>query len=210
MSRFFSAFLAATALGVLSAPAFAVMEDNAGRILLRGRAIAVVPDEGASIDPIGGTVSIDTATVPELDLSYFFTNNIAVEVIAAVTPHDVTAKDTALGGVDVGSVWLLPPTVTLQYHFTSLPVAKPYVGVGLNYTHFYDADPGDLARVKYDDSFGPAVQAGVDVPLTGNWVFNVDVKKIWINTTAKFNDGAVSADVDINPWIVGVGFGYRF
>ena len=210
MKRILLSLLAATALTAGALPAFAAMDDNAGHVLLRGRILGVLPSESASIDPVGGDVNIDNSVVPELDVSYFFTNNIAVEVIAAVTPHDATAVHTSLGDVDVGKVWLLPPTVTAQYHFTGIEGVKPYVGAGVNFTHFFNADAGALSNVKYDNSFGPALQAGIDVPINDKWFFNADVKKVWINTDAKFNNGGVKADIDINPWLVGVGVGYRF
>ena len=208
MKKLLLALLASTAINapVQAAP----FSDNEGHFLIRGRAVVVSPDEKSSIDPIGGDVSISTTIVPEIDASYFFTNNIAVELIAAITPHNITAKNTSLGDVDVGKAWLLPPTLTLQYHFTSLDTVKPYVGVGVNYTHFFNTDPGALSNVEYDDSFGPALQAGIDVPITDKWFFNADIKKLWINTTASFNNGGVKADVDIDPWLFGVGFGYRF
>jgi outer membrane protein len=84
------------------------------------------------------------------------------------------------------------------------------VGAGVNYTHFFNEDAGSLNSVKYDDSFGFALQAGVDIPIQDNWYFNIDVKKVYIDTTAKFSPSGVRADVDIDPWLVGVGIGYKF
>lgn len=178
---------------------------KAGDFMIRARAIGVIPQESSDMN-IAAKVKVDNSVVPELDFTYFFTSNIAVELIAAITPHDVKTST----GVDAGSSWLLPPTLTLQYHFTQFAEAKPYVGAGVNYTHFFNPDAGALNSVKYDDSFGAALQAGVDVPLHDNWYFNLDVKKVFINTTAKFSPSGIRADVDINPWIVGVGIGYKF
>jgi outer membrane protein len=177
----------------------------------RARALGVIPQEDSTITPIGGKAEVDNSVLPELDISYFFTENVAAELIAAVTPHEVVAKGTSLANVDVGNAWLLPPTLTLQYHFTGLPHGiKPYVGAGLNYTHFYNADAGALSTVEYKDSFGGALQAGVDIPVKDNWFVNLDVKKVFIDTEAKFNGGAVVADVDIDPLLIGAGVGYRF
>lgn len=176
-----------------------------GKWMIRARAVGVLPDENSHLN-IGGTVDVDNSVVPEVDFTYFFTPNIAAELIAAVTPHDVKTN----GGVDAGSAWLLPPTLTLQYHYTGLEGVKPYIGAGINYTHFFNEDAGDLHSVKYDDSFGAAFQAGVDVPIGDNWYANLDVKKVYISTTAKFSPSGVRADVDIDPWLVGAGFGYRF
>lgn len=178
---------------------------NAGDVMVRARAIGVIPQESSSMN-IAAKVRVDNSVVPELDATYFFTPNIAAEVIAAVTPHKVRTNT----GVDAGKSWLLPPTVTLQYHFTQLQGIKPYVGAGVNYTHFFNASAGALNSVKYSDSWGGALQAGVDIPLKDNWYANLDVKKVFISTTAKFSPSGVRADVDINPWILGVGVGYKF
>ena len=181
-------------------------EDATKNWMVRGRLLGVLPQESADLS-IGGTVEIDDSVVPELDFTYFFTNNWAAELILATTPHD--AKATA-GNIDLGSVWLLPPTLTLQYHFTDFEGFKPYLGAGVNYTWFYNVDKGPaVTSISYDESFGPVLQAGVDIPLDNNWYFNVDIKKVWITTDVRVN-GAVTGDVDINPTLIGVGFGYRF
>lgn len=194
---------------------------SAGDILVRGRAIAVLPDENADLSgAVTGNdqLSIDNEVVPELDLTYFITDNIGIEVIAAVTPHNVTGKG-AVAGIDFGKVWLLPPTVTVQYHFDPIEAVggiSPYVGAGLNYTAFFGEDDWGSAvqDVDYDSSWGGALQAGVDIPVGGNWVVNADVKKIWINSdvdvTLAGSGAHVAADTDINPWVVGVGVGYKF
>lgn len=195
---------------------------SAGDILIRGRAVAVIPSENADLSgAVTGDdmLGIDSSVVPELDLTYFLTDNIGVEVIAAVTPHDVKGTKGGVDGVDFGSAWLLPPTITLQYHFDPIQQAggiSPYVGAGVNYTHFFGADDWDTAvirDVEYGSSWGGALQAGVDVPLSSNWVLNADVKKIWINSDVDVTlaGGAhVDADTDINPWVVGLGVGYKF
>lgn len=187
---------------------------EAGDWVVRARAVGVLPQEDADITGAvtGSSIHIDNSIVPEVDVSYFVTPNIALELIAATTPHDVSASNTSAGHLDLGSAWLLPPTLTAQYHVTHLGVWKPYVGAGVNYTVFYKekAAGSSISDIKYDNSFGPALQAGVDYMVDERWMLNIDVKKIWINSDVKINGGAVRADVDINPWLVGVGVGYRF
>lgn len=107
MAVLLAPLLASTALAAPGA-----INPKAGDFMLRGRALAVIPQESSGMN-IADKVKVDNSIVPELDLTYFFTPNIAAEVIAGVTPHNVTTR----GGVDAGKVWLLPPTVTLQYHF---------------------------------------------------------------------------------------------
>lgn len=214
----------ALAAACMSTSALAQEVSNPWQI--RARVLGVMPDESADLSvagaPLGGDVDIDAGYVPELDITYFFTDNIAAELILGVTPHDVKATSVAaVGGadVDLGDVTLLPPTLTLQYHFKNDSNITPYIGAGLNYTLFFDENAGPVADdIDYDASFGGALQAGVDIDMDGEpggWLFNVDVKKIWINTdvTVDFTTAlgaTVKADVDINPWVIGVGFGYKF
>ena len=181
---------------------------SAGDFMVRARAIAVVPDEDASTT-IGGNVSISNDVVPEIDFSYFITDNIALELIAATTKHDVSHN----AGIDLGEVSLLPPTLTLQYHFMPKERFSPYVGAGINYTIFYNEDAAAgsaVTDIDYDNAFGYALQVGVDYALNDNWYANVDVKKLFLNTDVSMNGGTITADVDIDPWIIGVGVGYRF
>jgi outer membrane protein len=191
--------------------------------MVRVRGIAIVPDESGDLDlngaSIPGGVDVDDAFVPELDISYFFTDNIAAELILATAPHDVKATNVGgaggVGDVDLGEVWLLPPTLTLQYHFMPETRFKPYVGAGVNYTIFYNDDlpsGGPVQDIDYDDAFGFVLQAGVDFAINDSWSFNLDVKRVFLNTdaTVRTSLGTVDADVDIDPWIFGVGVGYRF
>lgn len=196
----------AAAATLVAGPAMAGQDFKAGDWMLRGRALGVVPQENSTLTGAPGDVKVDNSLVPEFDISYFFTPNVSAELIAAVTPHHVKTS----AGVDAGNAWLLPPTLTLQYHFTQLDSIKPYVGAGVNYTHFFNEDAGSLTSVKYEDSFGGALQVGADIPIEGNWYANIDVKKVFISTTAKFSPSGVRADVDIDPWLVGVGVGYKF
>lgn len=193
--------------------AFSQDKDSAFKgLLIRLRGIAVVPQENATVSVIGGDVDVHNAYVPELDLNWFFTENIAVELIAAITPHGVDAEDTSLGDVDLGDVWLLPPTLLLQYHHPFKNGFKPYIGAGVNYTVFFneDAPGGTVTSIDYDNAFGWALQFGVDYMLDEHWLVNLDVKKLFLNTDVSINGGAIKADVDIDPWIIGFGVGYRF
>lgn len=182
---------------------------------VRLRGLVITPDEGATIEAIGGDVDISSAFVPELDFTYFFSENWAAELILATSNHDVKAIGTAVGDIDLGDVWLLPPTLTLQYHFTG-GALKPYLGAGVNYTIFYGIEEGPVADdIDYDSSIGLAFQGGLDFDLNNDWFLNVDIKKIFINTDATINattalGATVGADVDINPLVIGFGIGRRF
>ena len=197
------------AFALHAAAGAAIAEDGNSPWLVRLRVIDVAPHE-SSTTSIGGAASVDSSIVPELDISYFWTDNWATELILATSKHNVSAIGTALGDVDLGHTWALPPTLLLQYHFNPEGSVKPYLGAGINYTFFYSADPGALASIDYQNGFGFATQAGIDFKIKDNWYFNVDAKKLWLNTDVAINGGAVTADVNLDPWVLGVGFGYRF
>jgi len=182
---------------------------------VRLRGIIVAPNENATIETINGDVSISATFIPELDFTYFFTKNIAAELILGTSRHSVNAIETAAGDIDLGSVWLLPPTLTAQYHFTGNKL-KPYLGAGVNYTIFYNVKEGPVAdEVSYENSIGFAFQVGFDLDINDKWFINIDAKKILLNTEATVNattalGATVKADVNIDPLVFGVGIGRRF
>ena len=92
--------------------------------------------------------------MPEVDFSYFVTDNIAVELIAATTKHDLDWKNP---NVDLSSVWLLPPTLTVQYDFMPKERFSPHIGAGPNYTFFYNEKPGATQSISYDNGLGYAL-----------------------------------------------------
>jgi outer membrane protein len=209
---------------------------EAGDWVVRLRAVNVSPNEDSSLGKTvnknvgagtmsdGAELKVDSNTIPELDISYYFTKNIAAELILATgTRHDVSVKGDALstvGNQKLGSVNLLPPTLTAQWHFMPDQTFDPYIGAGVTYSFSLDRNlaftSGPLAgtKIKIDhDMFGPALQAGFDINLKDGWLINADVKYAWLNTDVKTNLGSGWVkidDLDIDPWIIGVGIGKRF
>ncbi len=161
-------------------------------------------------EPVGGTgaadrLTVNNKTIPEVDISYFFTPNIAAELVLTV-PQKQTVR---LDGSPIGTFKHLPPTLTVQYHFTPGAQVSPYVGAGVNYTRISSVKLLNGAGDLENDSFGLALQAGVDYKLDKNWSLNFDVKKVQIRSDV-FQDGARISRVKLDPWLVGVGVGYRF
>jgi outer membrane protein len=185
---------------------------------VRLRAVGVAPDESATIGVIGGDVAISNALIPELDFTYFFTEHFAAELILGTAKHDVQAINTAAGNVDLGSVYLLPPTLTAQYHFytSDKKIFKPYIGAGVNYTLFYNVESGAVADVEYDNAIGYAAQLGFDLMLDEKFFINVDAKRLFLSTDVTVDASnlapglSIPAEVDINPWLFGVGVGMKF
>ena len=170
--------------------------------MIGARVINISPDVSTSISGL----DVKDQWTGELDFTYFFTPNIAAELIAAWAKHEVT-----LNGNSLGKVGVLPPTLTLQYHFTNLGAFKPYVGGGFNYTYFYENELANGTLNINDNSWGGALQAGFDYQIQKNWYLNADVKYLWINTKVNVTaTGAELGSLDINPWVFGVGVRYRF
>lgn len=213
-------FLAAAAIAaaLVSTPAMA----EQGDFLIRGRAILVAPTEDSSgINPTfpGDEVSVSNSFAPEVDFTYFLADNIALELIAATTKHDVSGKTGVPKAVGkLADTWVLPPTLTLQYHFAPGARVRPYVGAGINYTIFYSEDAsGNLedalgsTKVDLANSFGFALQAGADVALSEKLFLNFDVKYIDMDTKAKLTTGPLvnRVKVSIDPIVFGIGIGMK-
>lgn len=178
-------------------------------------AIGVIPETSSShITPIGGGVNASGGVSPELTLSYFVTDHWSLQLIAASTHHRISAGDSALGHVDVGSAWVLPPTLTLDYNFMPDRRFSPYVGLGLTVAFFYATSPSEPVIQKFNltTAVGPAIDLGFDYALSGPWYANFDVKQMFLETSANITSavGPVKATTWLNPTVVGASIGYRF
>jgi len=224
-------------LGVVFAtPALA---HEAGQWILRGGVGVVMPKDNnltlptISLPPltIDATVQVDDGTSMTLTGTYMFTENWAFDILAAWPfKHDIDLDATiddgtgpVSGRAPFGEVKHLPPTFSVQYHFSPDAKFQPFVGLGLNYTTFsgeklnQDVVDAGITSFSLDDSFGVAAQVGADWLLSGQWLVNFDVR--WINIesdlTATVDDGTgpVSGKlgtVKIDPWVFAVNVGYRF
>ena len=194
----------------LMAPTLSFAEK--GDVVVRLRATHIAPDESSHLNLSGyQKLEVDSNTIPEIDFSYYFTKNIADELILATgTRHDVNAIANDGSVSKLGSINLLPPTLTAQWHFNPDQTVDPYVGAGLSYIRAIDRNLNlSTTGITVDrNMFGPALQAGVDYNLQNKWLVNFDVKKIWfstdVNTTSKIDD------LDVDPWVVSFGIGKKF
>lgn len=174
-----------------------------GPWMVRARAVNL---QSANGDSTGLGLAINNKWIPEVDVSYFFNNNIAVELILTV-PQSQTLTSSVLNR-DLGTLKHLPPTLLAQYHF-DLNGFKPYVGAGVNYTRFSSVDLLGGAVTLEKDSWGPALQVGVDIPVAKNLYLNFDVKKVYIRSDVAVG-GTKVGEFKIDPLLVGVGLGFRF
>ncbi|PVX29421.1 OmpW/AlkL family protein [Sphingomonas pokkalii] len=221
-----SLFVGLAAAGFLASTAGAQAQDAtgiaAGDWLVRLRGIVVAPNEssGGILPAIPtGKVGVGDAVMPEVDFTYMATDNIGAELIVSSTRHDIQGREAISGLGKVGHTWVLPPTLTLQYHFMPKTAVRPYIGAGINYTTFYSAKTSDSLNkalgktsLSLKDSVGYALQAGIDIDLNKKFFLNLDVKYIDMRTTARLDtNGTINqTKVDINPLVFGFGIGTRF
>ncbi|WP_176594178.1 OmpW family protein [Sphingobium sp. EM0848] len=216
-----SLLMGATAAGAMLAGSAQAAE---GDVLLRLRGILVAPNEkSGSVLPAfpGEKVKVDNSIMPEVDITYMATNHIGFELIAATTKHNASGRTGTTGALGkLASTWVLPPTLTAQYHFLPESHIRPYVGAGVNYTLFYNEKASGAlegavgaTRVHMSDSFGWAGQAGVDIDLNERMFLNFDVKYIDIDTTARLSTTAAGVQrvkLNLDPFVFGVGVGMKF
>ena len=202
-----------------------------GDWMLHVRAINISPNDDSSVLNVGGSnlagtgVTVDSSGTLDISIGYMFTDNFALELLADLSSeHDVNvfglpAALNVPDGTKVVESSVLPPTLFAQYHFNPKGKVRPYAGVGLNYTLFFSDSLTSAAKtalgasnLDIDSSFGLAGQFGIDFEMKNDWSFNVDVKYIQINTEATFDSalGQIKVDIDVDPWVLGIGFGKTF
>ena len=207
---------AASALGLT---AHAMAGNEHGNFMIRGLVTGVLPDTDASVYAGGSRIAganaeVSDEVIPATTLTYFFNDNLALELFCCFAKHELDGTGTISGLGEIADTWIFPPALTAQYHFNSGGTFKPYVGAGLQYIAFFNEGTGQnrlgATSVDIDDAVGFTLQAGLDVSIGNGWYLNADVKKTWLDTEVHWNGTGVRADADIDPLIVSAGFGYRF
>ena len=207
-----------------SAPAYA--GNNEGKIQIKAFATGVLPNgEITQVQtnlvgaPAGSDSRASDSVVPTLAIEYFLSDNISIETICCVTPHDVTGSGPLAGAQLVDDAIILPANVTLKYHF-DLGGVKPYIGAGPAHFFIFSEGVGASARtlgatrVDLSNEFGLALQAGMDIPLNDKGLgFSLDAKRYFVGTTARFfagNTVALQTKHKLDPWVISGGVSYRF
>ncbi|MBP9714853.1 MAG: OmpW family protein [Sterolibacterium sp.] len=189
-----------------------------GSMMVRVRAVTLDMSNRSEAIPAlavpGDAIQVSNKLIPEVDFTYFFTRNLAAELILTYPQkHDVNVTGSAVGSFRAGSFKHLPPTLTLQYHFLPEGQYRPYVGAGVNYTKISAvslAVPGVTPLQLENDSWGGALQAGIDVKLTDTMYLNFDIKKIYIRSDLMNGAGAKVSHLKLDPLAIGIGLGWRF
>jgi outer membrane protein len=195
------------ALGLLAALSLSAMAQE-NPWMVRARATHLNWDNGQSGAAQSLDVNAKNQTIPEVDITYFFTKNIAAELVLTY-PQRV---DVRSGQTSLGTVTALPPSLLAQYHFTDFGPLKPYVGAGVNYTRFGSRNLGGTDQYSVEtSSIGYAAQIGADYMLTKNWGVNVDVKYLQIETDVITNsNNAAAGKLKLSPIASSVGVTYKF
>lgn len=217
------------AVGLLALVAAPALANEPGTWILRGGVGTVQPDSNnLTFTDEGETiiVDIDNATSMTLSGTYMIDEHWAFDVLASLPfKHDINATvdvpDVGLETARIGDTKHLPPTFSLQYRFAPIVNFEPYVGLGVNWTTFFDTNlvsefaVDGIEKLELADSIGIAAQIGGDWSITDRWLMNLDVRYIDIESEAKlvgpaFGGEAVIGDISIDPWVYAVNLGYRF
>ncbi len=211
-------------LALLSSFSTITFANQAGDFMIRGGLTNVNPDSSKAAVVVDGAdsglkASVEDNTQLGLNFVYFYSDNWAVELLAA-TPfkHDITLYSDA-GESKLADTYQLPPTLSALYYFDTNSAVKPYVGVGLNYTIFFDDSftktykNAGFSDLDLSGSFGYALQVGADYQLDKHWSLNTSVRYIDISTDADFKVGGSTkgtVTVDVDPIVFSLMVGYTF
>lgn len=200
---------------------------KAGDVQIKLLGTLVAPDgkiKDVKIDriglPAGTQTKADDNMVPTIAVEYFVADNISLETIAGVTQHDVDGRGALAGAGLVSDAKIVPATLTLKYHFGKDGGVQPYIGAGPSYFIFIDEKPGATAmalgatRQKMNDTFGVALQAGIDVPVNDKGLaVTFDAKRYFLRPTARWFAGTTEVlrtKHRLDPWVLSAGVAFRF
>jgi len=193
--------------------------DDHGNFMVRALVTGVLPDTDATVRAGGSVIpgadaEVSDEVIPATTLTYFFNDNIAVELFCCFAKHDLDAAGSIKGLGKLADTWIFPPALTAQYHFNSGGKFRPYVGAGVQYIAFFDEGTGQNAlgatSVNIDNAWGFTLQAGLDLSIGNGWFLNADVKKTWLDTDITWAGTGVTASANLDPLIISAGVGYRF
>lgn len=206
----------AVAVAAVLGSTVALAQQAEGNWMMRIRAVDIQPIKKS--DPIpalalpGDAVWVEHKLIPEVDFTYFFTKNLAAELILTY-PQKLDVQVNGVG--KVGNFKALPPTLTLQYHFAPEATFRPYVGAGINYTLISGVDlpvvntlTGSTSDLS-NSSLGGALQVGFDYKIGKNSYINFDIKKTYIRADLLVGGTKVSK-LTLDPVLIGIGYGFRF
>lgn len=161
----------------------------------------------------GASAAVDNSVTATMDLAYFLTPSIAVDLYAGIPPKTSFRAAGSIGAIGtVATTRYGPAVLSLEYHFRGLGRWEPYVGAGVTYTAFFDTHGAALSDATLSNAWGGAIKAGVRYFIGPAWAVNFYVQQVFVSTrlSAQLGPLPVSAKVTLNPTVIGAGFSYRF
>lgn len=186
----------------------------------------------------GGKVDVSNGVEPEVDLNYFLTDNISLQLIATATRHEVSVTGTRLNGVanlggriDIASTYVLPPAIMAQWNFMPHAAFDPYIGLGVDLLWPFDTQENKMTnaqagltvlglppngqviqKVGLSNAIGPVLEGGFNYNIMGPWFLNLDYKQVFNQVSARVHTvaGLVKAGVALDPAVFSAGIVYRF
>ncbi len=160
----------------------------------------------------GAEANVSHNILPELDVSYFLTRDIALSFNATASRHTITGAGTIEGLGVLGRATVMAPALTVQYHLPGLGAFKPYVGVGGTQAFYFNQKDGALTNFKIRNAPGAVFQLGLDWMVTQHWGINIDVKKYLLQPSSTGSLGPIPVNTKIrsDPWLAGIGIAARF
>ncbi|MDX2483097.1 MAG: OmpW family outer membrane protein [Pseudodonghicola sp.] len=201
MTRQTAALLFSTALAAMLAGPLAAQSQGDWTV---GVGFGYVDPKSDNGTLAGAAATVNESVRPTITGEYFFRDNWGIEILAA-TPFE---HDVSVGGAYAATVKQLPPTLSVNYHIPTQSAFTPFVGVGLNYTTFFD-ETSPLGTISLDDSWGVAAHAGVDYEISDNGSLRMDVRWVDINSDVTLN-GAYIGEAEIDPLVWGISYVHRF
>jgi outer membrane protein len=204
--------LAALIVGVTAAVSAQAGDSNGNMQVKVGVTGLILDDKTTSTNVPGLGAEVNDTVIPTLMLNYYLTKNWSVELFCCFAQLNVHAVSGPIAG-KLASTWVFPPMLTAQYHFDGMGAFQPYVGAGVQYIHYFDSSSNIGGSVDFKDSWGFVLQAGTDIDLGQGWSLGLDAKKVWEDTKLTYTNsvaGNVTANHDLDPWVVTANLGYRF
>lgn len=195
--------------------AFADYIKNKGDWIFKVRATSNHATESETVRPttIGGEFQVDHEFGTDMSLTYFLEDRLAIEFSAGYTENEIKMTETTLGNIALGEYTTVPIMAFLQYHFDPILEINmnPYVGAGYGYWFFFDANDGaGVNFLDLDSTYAFGAEVGADIPITDRWAINVNARKYWVDTEVITSGPASNSDFNVDPWVIGIGFDYKF
>lgn len=223
MTRLSRAASAVVALTALFGSAAAVAQEN---IVELGYAYfdihSSAPDITGPLTPPGANLKVGNASTLGLTFTHLFDDHWGVSFLVGIPPkNDVQGEGTLSPAGQIATVKSISPTLLAQYYFMDKDARfRPYVGAGINYTRFSDAEAssslaatlGGPTSISLQNSSGLALQLGSRFNIDKNWLIDFSVVKADVKSMQTTTTGPIqrTTTIDFNPLVFALNVGYRF